>query len=98
MLGKELRPGHMTTFGLVLAVHHEPHGIYEADPSIHWMEVQDPFYGGCSSTLQLEDEYEILYEEGTPQYREKVKYMIRCRADAAKHASKDIEELLQYIK
>ena len=100
MLGKELRPGHLTTFGLVLKVAHEgdvPDGIYDG-PHILWMEVNDPYYGAVSSTLQLEDEYDILYEEGTPQYREAVKKMIDQRAECIEYAQRDIRDLLQYVK
>lgn len=99
MLGKELQPGMLTVFGLVLSVSHEgniPDGIWDG-PHVTWMEIIDPHWGAVSSTLQMEDEYEILYEQRTPKYREAVKDMISARADSLQHAKTDIDDLLSFL-
>ncbi len=99
MLGKDLKVGMMTTFGVVLGVFHEgdyPDGIYE-EPHINWMEVQDPHYGTVSSTLQLDDEYEILYEQGTPKYCAVIKRIIEERSSVLKYVQDDISTMLKFI-
>ncbi len=97
MLGKDLRPGHLTTFGLVLKVDHKPDGIWEG-PHVTFMENNNPYYGVVVCPLELEREYELLFQQGTPQYREKVKYMITCCTKTIDDAQNNIKELLQYVK
>ncbi len=99
MLGKDLKVGMLTTFGLVLDVIHDgnhPDGIWEG-PHVHWMEVQDPHWGAVSSSLKLDEEHEILYAQGTPKYREEVKKMISARADSITYAKKDIDDLIGFL-
>ena len=98
MLGKELKVGMMTEHGLVLHVSltDDPNGIWDC-PHVYWMDPQDPFYGQLSSRLILDKEYQIVCEQGTPQYREMVKKMISERAECLTYVEKDIQNLLEFI-
>lgn len=98
MLGKDLRPGHIVSAGLVVKVDHSGADIFWNKPNFTCINVEDPYFGQCTGELQLDKDYEIIHEEGTPEYREALKKASDLLLDAAHDRLKDMRTVLGYLK
>ena len=107
ILGKDLKPGmavQRTDFGLAKLVIDinlkDP--FYEGDPSIHFFDLNDAYYGPCSTTLDPEGEFEILIAQNTEEYEKMVdgvRDQLNANARACFESIEELGELTEeYIK
>jgi len=88
----EIKPGMMIEgYGLVVGV--KPEEL--KNTNICYYELEDPYYGPVCTWAprgECEEEYTILHEVDTPEYKEKVAYI---RSEIEKHQSNLAEYLVE---
>lgn len=84
----EIKPGMLIKgYGLIVSV--KPEEL--KNTNICYYELEDPYYGPACSWAK-DEEYEILHEADTPEYKEKVAYV---RSEIEKHHSNLAEYLIE---
>lgn len=90
----ELQPGHLTVQGLIKRV--IPGGtdkFWGEKDAILFFDLHDAYQGGAYRSVKEDEEFEILYERGTPAYRHTVKLIIEERSSCRSNAESDMDFL-----
>ena len=109
VLGKDLKPGMAVVrvkhrlAKLVIEIDLEgDNKFYDGEPSIHFFDLNDAYYGPCSTSLFPEDEFEILYEHNTEEYIKMVDRVLNELTGNIKGIFEAIEDLdnltKEYVK
>ena len=81
--GKDLKVGMLINRGLILEIDGRL-DFYQGKPNLTYICINDAYYGPLIGERFPEDDYEILHEEGTPEYEEVLRRMMRECLDHAK--------------
>lgn len=95
----KLEIGMMTTEGLVTRVGKAGTDRFHGDSDFVYMfDLSDSYYGVGSRTVKEGEEFEILHEPGTEEYRKMIQKLINERVDAMFAAQTDVDLLRAYMK
>ena len=87
--GKDLKVGDLTSRGLIIEIDGRL-DFYEGKPNMTFVDINDPYFGPLIGERFPEDDYEILHERGTPEYRKVLIRMMRECMDHARDKMKDV--------
>lgn len=97
MLGKNLGPGHLTTFGLVLEVDHRGENPFWGVPNITFLCVDDPYYGPVTGELTLDQEYDILHEQNSLEYNNTLVRLAQQLSGYIRDRADDVQVVFNFI-
>ena len=98
MLGKDLEPGMLIKEGLVVSVDVTDNDTFWKSPHVTLLRVEDAHYGLLGAQLDLEEEFEIVYERGSRKYQESLHVLFCELMDAAKARAAESEKVLSFLK
>lgn len=87
--GKDLKVGDLTSRGLILEIDGRL-DFYQGKPNMTFVDINDSYYGPLIGERDPEEEYEILHERGTPEYRNTLIRMMRECMDHARDKMRDV--------
>jgi len=95
----KLEIGMMTTEGLIVRTGEANSDRFHGDNAfIYTFDLNDSYYGMVSRTVKENEEFEILHEPGTEEYRKIIQELINERVDAMFAAQQDVDLLRAYMK
>lgn len=91
----DLKPGMLTDQGLIIATGMPGTSkFYGNEAYMRFLQIEDAYYGTCTRTVQVDDEFEIVYPEGSAEYLAAVKKIV---SDVVERMS-DLETLLDLLQ
>lgn len=89
----------LTTEGLIVRTGAAGSDNFHKDAAFLYMFcIHDCYYGMISRTVDEDEEFEILHEIGSEEYKKVVRDFISQRVDAAIEAQRDVDLLHAYMK
>ena len=96
----DLKPGMMVISGLPkLIIEIIPAGtdpFWGDKDALRFIDMHDAYYGQCSGHILPGQEFEIMHEIGTEDYRKEIQRMINERSQAKTDARNDMDLLQAY--
>ena len=100
MTKDELKVGMFTKEdGLIIEIHPEGNlqPRWEGKAHILYLDYHDPYYGPCLRNLREGETYNLLYEQGTPEYKNAISELITTMMQYVTDQQKFILEVMQYL-
>ena len=94
---EDLKPGMLVDRGLVVRVGEAgSNKFYEGKAHIQFFDMNDSYSGQCSTSVEPGQEFEVIHDIGTDEYREAVQSAINERANYLSDTEADIDLLQAY--
>lgn len=98
VLGKDLRPGDLTDFGLITKIDLTSDDPFWKTPNITFLDYTDAYYGPLTKELTLDASYCILYDRGTPDYTAELTKLAANISENISKRQQDLRTVFDYIR
>ena len=99
MKASELKPGMLTTEGLIIRVGKAGDSKFWGDTDyIKAFDLNDAYYGPFSWAIGMDAEFKILHDRGTKEYRKVVRGLVKERVSYLSDVESDIDLLIAYAE
>ena len=97
MLGKDLKPGMLIKEGLVVSVDLTSDDNFWKAPHITLLRAEDAHYGLLGAQLDPDQEFEIMHERGTHEYRVSINGIYNELREAVYARNAEAEKVLSFL-